>query len=104
MTAVKGKVVEGGRIIVLASFRKSMGITKGDTVFMELHGDELRVRPARSALRRIQARLRALPPSEGFVSDELIAERRAEADRESGWSSRPRRLGPALPLVRRTRR
>jgi bifunctional DNA-binding transcriptional regulator/antitoxin component of YhaV-PrlF toxin-antitoxin module len=42
MAAVKGKVVEGGRIIVPASFRKSMGIAKGDTVFMELHGDELR--------------------------------------------------------------
>jgi hypothetical protein len=49
---------------------------------MELHGDELRIRPARSALRRIQAKLRALAPSKGFVSDKLIAERRAEADRD----------------------
>jgi AbrB family looped-hinge helix DNA binding protein len=54
MATVKGKVVDGGRIIVPATFRKSMGLAKGDTVFMELHGDELRVRPARSALRRIQ--------------------------------------------------
>jgi bifunctional DNA-binding transcriptional regulator/antitoxin component of YhaV-PrlF toxin-antitoxin module len=44
MAAVKGKVVEGGRIIVPAAFRKSMGLSKGDSVFMELHGDELRVR------------------------------------------------------------
>ena len=51
MAAVKGKVVEGGRIIVPAAFRKSMGLSKGDTVFMDLHGDELRIRPARSALR-----------------------------------------------------
>ncbi|WP_236728946.1 AbrB/MazE/SpoVT family DNA-binding domain-containing protein [Methylobacterium sp. WSM2598] len=55
MPAVKGKIVEGGRIIVPAAFRESMGLAKGDTVFMELHGDELRVRPARSALRRIQS-------------------------------------------------
>jgi AbrB family looped-hinge helix DNA binding protein len=82
MTAVKGKVVEGGRIIVPAAFRKSIGLSKGDTVLMELHGNELRVRPARSALRRIQTKLRALAPSEGYASDELIAERRAEADRE----------------------
>ncbi len=82
MTTVKGKVVEGGRIIVPATMRKSMGLQKGDTVLMELHGDELRVRPARSALKRIQAKLRALAPAEGFVSEELIAERRAEADRE----------------------
>jgi len=77
MTGVKGKVVEGGQIIVPASFRKSMGLSKGDAVFMELHGDELRVRPARSALRRIRAKLRALAPNEGLVSQELIAERRA---------------------------
>lgn len=82
MAAVKGRVVEGGRIIVPAAIRESMGLAKGDTVFMELHGDELRVRPARSALRRIQAKLRALTPVEGFASDELIAERRAEGDRE----------------------
>jgi bifunctional DNA-binding transcriptional regulator/antitoxin component of YhaV-PrlF toxin-antitoxin module len=82
MTAVKGKVVEGGRIIVPAAFRKSMRLSKGDTVFMELHGDELRVRPARSALRCIQAKLRALAPSEGLASDKLIAERRAEAERD----------------------
>ena len=82
MSMAKGKLVEGGRIIVPAAFRKSMGLSKGDTVFMELHGDELRIRPARSALRRIQAKLRALAPSESYVSDELIAERRAEADRE----------------------
>ncbi len=80
MAAVRGKVVEGGRIIVPAAFRKSMGLSKGDTVFMELHGDELRVRPARSALRRIQAKLRALAPSEGLASDKLIAERQAEAE------------------------
>src|SRR5215210_6181647 len=103
MAAVKGKVVEGGRIIVPAAFSKSMGLSKGDIVFMELHGDELRVRPARSALRRIQAKLRALVPSEGLVSDELIAERRAEAEREQG-RARSRRLGPALPVVRRARR
>src|SRR3954465_8556370 len=82
MAAVRGKVVEGDRIIVPAAFRKSMGLSKGDTLFMELHGDELGIRPARSALRRIQAKLRALAPNEGFVSDELMAERRAETDRE----------------------
>ena len=82
MAAVKGKLVEGGRIIVPAEFRRTMGLTKGDTVLMELHGDELRVRPARSALRRIQAKYRTLAPTEGLVSDELIAERRAEADGE----------------------
>ena len=82
MTALKGKVVECGRIIVPSAFRQSLGFEKGDTVVMKLHGDELRIRPARSALRRTQAKLRFLAPPEGFVSDELIAERWAEAEGE----------------------
>ena len=77
---VKGKVVEGGRIIVPATFRKELGLSKGDTIFMELDDGELRVRPARSALRRIQDKLRSLRPKDQLVSEELIVERRAEAE------------------------
>ena len=84
MQTVKGKVVEGGRIILPAHFRRSLGLEKGDTVLIELHGDELRVRPARAALRRLQAKLRALGPADMLASDEVVAERRAEAAREAG--------------------
>lgn len=58
MPAAKGKIVEGGRVILPAAFRKSMGLSKGDTVLIELHGEEVRIRPARSALRRLQEKLR----------------------------------------------
>lgn len=79
---VKGKVVEGGRIIVPASFREELGLVKGDTVSMEIDDGELRVRPARSALRRIQAKLRGLSTEGRLASEELIAERRTEAERD----------------------
>lgn len=78
MTATRGRVVEGGRIIVPAAFRKALGLEKGDTVLMEMRGDALVVRPAKMALRRIQERLRPYK-GEGSVVDELIVERRAEA-------------------------
>jgi AbrB family looped-hinge helix DNA binding protein len=78
MTATRGRVVEGGRIIVPAAFRKALGLEKGDTVLMEMRGDTLVVRPAKMALRRIQERLRPYR-GEGYVVDELIVERRAEA-------------------------
>ena len=55
---VHGKMVDGGRLIVPAAMRKEMGLEKGDAVVMELHGDELRVRPARSALKRLRESLR----------------------------------------------
>ena len=76
---LKGKVVEGGRIIVPAAFREQLGLSKGDTVFMEIGDGELKVRPARSALRRLQAKLQKFGSDKSLASDELIAERRAEA-------------------------
>jgi AbrB family looped-hinge helix DNA binding protein len=82
MSVVRGRVVDGGRVILPASFRKALGIEKGDTVLIELNGDGLQIRPARSALHRLQARLRDYAPPEASVVDELIAERRAEAARD----------------------
>jgi len=82
MAILRGKVIAGGRVALPADFRRSLGLQNGDTVLFELNGDEVRIRPARSALRRVQERLRAFAPSDGLVSDELIAERRAEAARD----------------------
>ncbi|WEK43251.1 MAG: AbrB/MazE/SpoVT family DNA-binding domain-containing protein [Candidatus Sphingomonas colombiensis] len=82
MNILRGKVIAGGRIALPADVRRSLGLQNGDTVLFEIEGDELRIRPARSALRRVQERLRAFAPNEGLVSDELIAERRAEASRD----------------------
>ena len=82
MTAIRSKMVEGGRILVPAAIRRAMRLEKGDTVLLELHGDELRVRSAAAALRRLQESLRdKIPPGVSLV-DELIAERRAEAARD----------------------
>lgn len=82
MTILRGKVIAGGRIALPADIRRSLGLQNGDTVLFEVNGDEVRIRPARSALRRVQERLRAFAPKEGLVSEELIAERRAEAARD----------------------
>tara|TARA_A100001391_G_scaffold204729_2_gene201504 strand:- start:1905 stop:2645 length:741 start_codon:yes stop_codon:yes gene_type:complete len=82
MTVLRGKVIAGGRIALPADIRRSLGLQNGDTVLFELNGEEVRIRPARSALRRAQERLRAFAPKEGLVSEALIAERRAEAARD----------------------
>ena len=76
---IHGKMVEGGRLIVPAAIRKERGLEKGDVGVMELHGDELRVRPARSALKRLREALRGTVAEGVSVVDELIAERRREA-------------------------
>jgi bifunctional DNA-binding transcriptional regulator/antitoxin component of YhaV-PrlF toxin-antitoxin module len=82
ISVVHGKMVEGGRLIVPAAFRKEMGLAKGDAVIMEMHGDELRVRPAKSALKRLREKLRAAAPTNVSVVDELIADRRRDSGDE----------------------
>ena len=82
MNAQRGKIVSGGRLIVPAEFRRALGLSDGDTVVMEVDGDELHVRPIKSALRRIQRRLGRYVATGESVADELIADRRAEAKRD----------------------
>jgi AbrB family looped-hinge helix DNA binding protein len=74
--------VEGGRLIIPAAFRKEMGLAKGDAVIMEMHGDELRVRPAKSALKRLRETFRGSLPDGVSVVDEFLAERRRDSGHE----------------------
>lgn len=87
MNSVNVKMVDGGRIIVPAAFRKAMKVAPGDMLKLEIDDNgEVRLRSAKTdrdaAIKRLQARLAALPSTGILASDELIAERRAEAARE----------------------
>lgn len=82
MPSQRVKIVEGGKLVIPAAFRREMGIGPGDTVVVELDGGELRVRSLSSAIRQVQARMRELNPEGRLLSEELIADRRAEAARE----------------------
>jgi bifunctional DNA-binding transcriptional regulator/antitoxin component of YhaV-PrlF toxin-antitoxin module len=82
MAAAKGRIIAGGRVALPADMRRTLGLAEGDTVYFDLDGESLRLRSAKSALKGIQDTLRRYAPEEGLVSDELIAERRAEAARE----------------------
>lgn len=81
---VKVQVAENGRIVLPAGLRKAAGIRPGEAVLIELDGNELRIRSQRSAVQRIQQRWSAIAKEGALLSDELIAERRAEASRELG--------------------
>ena len=79
----KGTIVSGGRLQLPAEIRRSLNLTDGDPVVMEIKEGVLTVRPYRDVIRDIQERLRPYAPTDGtLVSDELIADRRAEAERE----------------------
>lgn len=77
------KIIEGGKLVIPAAMRRAMGVERGDTVVVELLPDgELRVRSLAAAVKRAQTLVRGFVRGEGSLVDELIAERRAEAEIE----------------------
>ena len=80
MTAQHGKLVSGGRIQIPAAVRRQLALSDGDTVLIEVVDGEVRLRPQRDAIRRVQERMRKYKIEGRSVVDELIAERR-EASR-----------------------
>jgi AbrB family looped-hinge helix DNA binding protein len=80
---VTSRLNDNGRIVIPAELRQQMGIKPGDTLFLTLEGDVLKVESQLARIRRIQESMRALIPGDRLLSDELIAERREEARRET---------------------
>ena len=76
------KIVDGGKLIIPAQFRRKLGINTGDTVMIELADDGLRVRSLSASVKLAQSIVREFVPEELSLADELIAERRVEAGRE----------------------
>ncbi len=76
------RIIEGGKLIIPASMRRELGIATGDTVLVDVADGELRVRSLSKAIERAQAILRRHLPEGLSLADELIADRRREAERE----------------------
>ena len=72
----------GGRIVIPAPMRKAMKLEPGDDVQVALVDGELRIVGRDAAIARAQALVRKYIPGDVRLSDQLIAERRAEAARE----------------------
>jgi len=76
------KMSEGGRVVIPAEIRKALGVKDGDTVLWELVDGAAHLTTQRERMRRAQAFVRQYVPQGVSLVDELIAERRAEAERE----------------------
>lgn len=79
----KSRINENGRIVIPAEIRKSMGLEAGDTILMALEDGVLRIESQQARVRRVQESLRQRIPDPRVLSDELIADRREEASRET---------------------
>ena len=69
-----------GRIVVPAQFRKALGFQPGETLVARVEDDHLVLEKPESVERRIRARFRGV--ADRSLADELIAERREEAQRD----------------------
>jgi AbrB family looped-hinge helix DNA binding protein len=82
MPRVVTKIAEGGRVVIPAEFRKSLGLKVGDEVVLALEEGAVRVLTQQEAIRRAQALVRAHVPAGRSLSEELIEERRRESQLE----------------------
>ena len=72
------KMSDGGRVVIPAEIRHSMGLKEGDTVLWELRGGEAVLTTRLAQMREAQALVRQYVPAGASLADELIADRRAE--------------------------
>ena len=78
----RGKVDASGRVVIPADARLRKMLREGDTVVMEEDGNSLRIRTIQDVVREAQQYFCGIIPADVSLVDELIAERRAEAERE----------------------
>jgi antitoxin PrlF len=82
MTETKLRVNQNGRVVIPAEFRKMLGIRAGDKVIARVVDDELRITTMRARIARAQQSVRKYIKPGRSLTDELIAERRREAQSE----------------------
>lgn len=81
------RMSESGRISIPAKQRRQLGLEEGGMVVTHVQDGELRIRPVRTVLAELQAKVSGLLASAGMkpealLSEELVADRRAEAARD----------------------
>jgi AbrB family looped-hinge helix DNA binding protein len=82
MTAVSTRVSSNGRVVIPAKFRRALGIKDGDEVVIILDEGAIRISTRLQQLRRAQELVKRHVEPGRSLADELIAERRSEADSE----------------------
>lgn len=82
MSAERVKVGTNGCLVIPSKLRKETGIMDGVIVLMDHVNGELRVRSMKKAFQDAQERLKPYLAGKRSMADELIADRRTEANKE----------------------
>jgi len=79
---LKARLGPDGRIVIPAALRQQLGLEPGVTLFLDVKDDVLEIESLPARIRRIQREFAPFRKPGVLASDELIADRRAEARRE----------------------
>lgn len=82
MNKVSVKLGEGGRIVIPSEFRKSMGLDVGDELILHMENNKLLLMTRTQAIEYVQEQMSKYSVEGRVLSDELISERREEANDE----------------------
>jgi bifunctional DNA-binding transcriptional regulator/antitoxin component of YhaV-PrlF toxin-antitoxin module len=77
------KLSEGRRVAIPAELCQRYGIEPGDPVVLEPSDTGIIMRPLHAVIREVQAFFADVAPPDVLLSDELIRDRREEAERET---------------------
>jgi AbrB family looped-hinge helix DNA binding protein len=84
METYTSRMERSGRILIPAAVRHRLGLREGSEVIVRVEeSGQLQVTSRAQALARAQGELRKYVGPNRALADELIAERRAEAEREN---------------------
>jgi len=82
MKDVTVKLSEGGRIVIPADYRKALGIEIGDELVLHMEHNTLELFTRKQAIQYVQERLATYSTNGRNLADEVINERRKEADHD----------------------
>ena len=75
-------MASNGRVVIPADIRAALGIRDGGKLIARIENGALVLETVHAALAKVQAMVREYVPEGTSLVDELIAERRAEVERE----------------------
>jgi AbrB family looped-hinge helix DNA binding protein len=82
MPEVRTRIGPGGRIVIPARYRETIGVDVGDEVVLVLEGESVRLLTPRQAVKQAQAIVRRYIPAADRLASDLIEDRRREAKRD----------------------
>jgi AbrB family looped-hinge helix DNA binding protein len=82
MNTVSTKIADGGRVVIPVEYRRALGLEIGDEVILRLEDGELRIMTRAESVKRAQQNVRKYVKGRRSLVDELIADRRMEAESE----------------------